>query len=117
MQERASFVRYGERLSLEQRANILAQTPDYRSGAGVKSHWVRSVMRHESWARGMSYRELERSPRFKDIWEQWQYLRDKRVGSTDARGIKRSGKYWAGQRFSFLKRYGVLRYVNGEWIS
>lgn len=116
MQQRASFVRYGERLTLEQRADVLAQTPNYRAGAGVKSNWVRGVMK-ENWARGMTYRQVERNERFKDIWDQWKYLRDKRGGDKDAHGIRRGPKWWAGQRIRFLRLYHVVHWENGRWVS
>ena len=125
MQQRASFVRYGESLTLEQRAQVL-QDAGYRSGPGVKSNWVRGVMGNRTsqgrsagtlWARGMSYRQVERDPRFKMIYEQWLSLRNRKGGDKDAHGIRRSGKWWAAKRFDFLKRYGVIHYVNGEWIS
>ena len=116
MQQRASFIRYGERLTLEQRADILARTPDYRAGAGVKSNWVRGVMK-DSRFRGMSYRQVERSEGFKEIWDQWKYLREKKGGDKDAHGIRRSGKFWNGQRLKFLKRYHVVHYENGHWVS
>lgn len=116
MQQRASFVRYGESLTLEQRAAILERA-GYRSGQGVKSNWVRGVMRSQTWARGLKYREVERLPRFKEVYEQWKYLRSKKGGSKDAMGIRRPPGYWNRQRFNFLKRYGVLVFQGGDWIS
>lgn len=121
MQQRANFVRYGESLTLEQRAQVLQQA-GYRSGPGVKSNWIRAIQQQkgkekEPWAKGKSYREIERDPRFQMIYEQWLYLRNKRGGDKDPYGTRRSGKWWSDKRFKFLKDYGVIHRQNGEWIS
>lgn len=116
MQQAASHFRYGETLTLEQRRAQLEQA-GYRSGPAVKSNWVNAVRKNVKDFRGMSYREVERNPRFQQIWEQWQYLRGKHVGDADNKGIHRNGKWWADKRFSFLRRYGVLHWESGKWVS
>lgn len=121
MQQRAMTTRFGSDIrTLEARADAMAQA-GYRSAAGVKSHWVRGVMRTQPWARRMTYRQVERDPRFADrergIYAQWKYYANKRQGDKDAYGRPRSKAYWQGKRFDWLKRYGVIHLINGEWIS
>lgn len=119
MQQRAMG---GKRI--EERARE-REAEGFRSPTGVKSNWVRGVQRTESWAKNMSYRQIERDPRFQNhgkglvngIYDQWLSIRNKHKGDVDARGIKRSGKYWSDLRFKLLRQYHVLIWDGGGWVS
>lgn len=98
-QQRMSDVLYGERVTLERRAEIRRATkaPNPRF---VRDSFVRAVQRGGNGGKGYkSFREAERSAEFKQAWESYQRIRH------------RKGRVANQQRIKMYEQWGMWKRV------